>query len=422
MSRWLLATMTLTLLGGAAGAQDKPIFFDVPDSTKRSGHDSLLREALPKEPADAPLTDALRESINFLARFHVFKLAPSNTNLAKSLRDDPKNMSTLVADTEAFLNAVFPPPDRKDFVKNVKVQEAFLEQMLKNLEPVIQNAQQYPIVRVNAARILARVAQSSGAEVCADLLVKCLADTQQIDGVRYYACQGLKELMRRTAREGPPIKDANRRAAVVTALVAFVERKPPFTTSTVYEVEGLRMVRREGIRALAETREPRIAGSPQGHAALCLARVVARDVLLVPEPRLDEQIEAAIGLARMKNPEGQDDFQYGYAAHLLGTFVVRFGVAHKDRATVENSGREPWKIHGARLEEALKDMVATSREDATTKSIQIYYPPIFAAVLGNKDTATDELRRWLESNRPAQTSIYKSDPKSAVNPRVTKAE
>src|SRR5947208_9433609 len=124
-------------------------------------------------------------------------------------------MSSAVDITEAWVRNVFPPAERKDNLKNPPLQAAFLKAMLRDLERLLQNPQQYPIVRVNAARILARLAQFSGAEETADLLVKALTDTQQIDGVRYFACQGLKELMRRAPRPGPSIKDAKRRADVV---------------------------------------------------------------------------------------------------------------------------------------------------------------------------------------------------------------
>src|SRR5262249_24828121 len=106
MVRLLLTTATVALLAGAAPAQDKDIFFTVPDSTKLSMHDMVVREAMVKEAADAPITmDGLQTSLNFVVDFHVFKLADAKTS--QEFRDKPKIMSNAVDTTEALIRFVF---------------------------------------------------------------------------------------------------------------------------------------------------------------------------------------------------------------------------------------------------------------------------------------------------------------------------
>jgi hypothetical protein len=242
-----------------------------------------------------------------------------------------------------------------------------------------------------------------------------------VDGARFYACQGLKEVMSKTPRNAPGIKDLKRRAEVVSALVSFIERKPPFTPSSVEEADGLCMIRREAIRALALVREPMIAGAPNGHVALCLARVVGKDASLTPVPRLDERLEASIGLGRLL-ADAQNDFQPGYAVNLIGQFVVEFGQVHKDRGKIKNFQREPWKVHAARLDDALKDMAKTFMKENMVASIQNLTNPIFEAVIRGSDSDTNALSNFVAGTPPAMKQVYKSDPKSVIAPRPVAKE
>src|SRR5437016_3819051 len=115
MARLLLAMATTALLGSAAPAQDKDIFFEVPDRNKLGEHDKNVRDALPKEPAEAPLTPELQKSLEFVVHYHIFKLADVKT--AQEFRDNPKIMSNAVDVTEAWIRTVFPPPERKEGIQ-----------------------------------------------------------------------------------------------------------------------------------------------------------------------------------------------------------------------------------------------------------------------------------------------------------------
>src|SRR5207302_1447903 len=133
-------------------------------------------------------------------------------------------------------------------------------------------AKQHNITRVNASRVLARLASVSGHEETADLLVKVIEDRGEVDGARYWALRGLKDLLAR-AHQKPPvvIKDAQRRAKIAETLVQFIERKPVLDKGTPEEeLDGLRVMRREAVRALSELREPLVAGNAKANAALTL--------------------------------------------------------------------------------------------------------------------------------------------------------
>jgi hypothetical protein len=416
MSRPLfLAVLTLSLAPSLVSAEDKFLRED----RKLTDADTKFKEALPKPTAEAPLTDDLKTAIEIVVRHAVYPMADPD----KKVQNNPMLMSRQVDLCEGRIRNVFKAAE----VQNTAMQDEFLKRMMTELERLLlPEPDQYPITRVNAARVASKLAALSGREEAADLLVKIIAepkkgekDPKQVEGAKYYALQGLKELQRNLAqKQTPPIKDAKRRGEVIEVLVAFVERKPPYAVNTEDEAEGLRMIRREAIRALAEVREARLAGSPNGHVALALARVVGKDKLLVIEPRLDEQVEAAVGLCRLPL-DPQKEYQPGYAAYLIARFVKDFERQYQASRML----REPWKAHAARMRDGLKGMEAASGGDVLVKTVQNLTEKILEDVekgsrLANPKTLSD----WLDSNLPTQKTIYKSEESSVVTPRGASAE
>src|SRR5262249_53482498 len=107
-----------------------------------------------------------------------------------------------------------------------------------------------PLVQVNMARVLARTADLGHPEL-ADALVEIVGDARYNDGVKYYALQGLRNLLARTTNPTqfltPP-----REEKVAQALIAFIKRKVGISPITPPdELEGMRVIRREAVRALA---------------------------------------------------------------------------------------------------------------------------------------------------------------------------
>jgi hypothetical protein len=360
--------------------------------------ESAVRAALAQPPAQAPLNDELKGQIRILAQNLAYPLTQ------RKMQDTPKAISQFVGETDGRVGFYY----GKD-AKNPPVQDEFASRYAAELERVTSPPDQANIARVNAARLLARLAYHSKREQVADLAVKIINDPKQVDGARYYALQAIKELLAEI-KESPAIKDEKRRAEVVAALVGFIERKPPYTPATPEEADGLRVVRREAIRALAEVRVAQVAGKPKGHAALALCRVVGSDESLDPEPRLDERMEAAIGLCRMAaTKDGPVDPEY--AAHFIGRFLYDFLKA--DRG---NRG-EPRKVYAARVREDLKAFAGAHADNVVVKSVFNQTQDVLQA-MERDGTGRDvvELSEWLEKN-PPKASLYKGDPQSVVTPR-----
>ncbi len=229
----------------------------------------------------------------------------------------------------------------------------FHEQLVKCLKRVVNNDK--AIAQINAARCLAHLADW-GQEELADVLAEIVKDDGYNDAVKLHALQGLKVLF---SQENPDIskrsifKDAGREAKSILAILGFLQRKSPLSDNAPAEdQEGLRYVRREAIRALAQTRYPAVVNAKtkqiEGQTALWLLKVVRKDGLK-PEPNLSEQVEAAIGVCRLQ-PALLDNYNVDFAAYHVGQFVKELARNYKPDAPIL------WKIYGARLGDSVSEM------------------------------------------------------------------
>ncbi len=411
MSRLSLVLTVLTLIVVPCGLSAGDI--RLREDRKLAPADMAFREALPKTAAEAPMTMDLKRDIEIVVRHTVYPMADPD----KKVQNIPRLMSQVVEVSELRIRNVFTGMDPK----NTAVQDEFLTRLMTELELLAAEPDQFPITRTNAARVAARLALLSQREEVADLLVKIVVDPKQVEGAKYWALMGLKDLQSKLAlKQTPPIKDAKRRGEVIAALVGFVERQPPYKPNTEDEIDGLRYIRREAIRALAEVREARVAGAANGHVALALCRVVGKDKLLTPEPRLDEQVEAAVGLCRLP-ADPQKEYQAGSAAYQIARFIPELVRKHKDARFV----KEPWKAFAARLRDGLKAMDAAHPGDVVVKSVQGFGENILAEIeKGSRLVNAETLIDWLESNKKklSQQTVYKSEENSTVTPRGAEKE
>jgi hypothetical protein len=208
------------------------------------------------------------------------------------------------------------------------------------------------VARVNAARVLAKLAELGPPEL-SDALVATLEDPAQNDAVKYYIIHGLRVL----ANQQPPVMSAERETKAAEALAKFIDHNMTIAdTTTREEVDGFRFIRREAVRALAQFRNPAVAAN--GQAAIMLLRVVAKDDLM-PPPRIDERVEAAIGVARYKSANDKY-YQPDYAIAQIGLFLDDFNLEYtaEKRNRDENRGPLilPWKVMSSRLYDAIDQM------------------------------------------------------------------
>jgi hypothetical protein len=289
-----------------------------------------------------------------------------------------------------------------------------------------------PIAAVNAGRVLARLVEREAKQTesawqdemalrlgdgnagqLLAVLLKVVGDPKQNDGAKYYALRGLGQLLAVPAdKEG--LKDPDREK-VVNAVIPFVQRKPTYpATAPTAIVDGFRAVRREGVKALARVRNPTLGAKDK--VSVVLLRVVAKDTRVVPEPRLDERLEAAIGLANMRPGSKDADYQPDYAAEHLGRFVADFLVAANANIEEKKPPKRvrPWRVDAARLAEALDGMKKEVKNKYAGDVVDQSAKHLAAIEKGSKATRSTDLDTWLNRNPAPTKELLKGVADSAV--------
>jgi hypothetical protein len=316
----------------------------------------------------------------------------------------------------------------------------YTRQVIERANKLVVVDKSKPIVAMNATRALAALIERSGkqteaawvasvlprldggnAELLATTLTGYVAKPRN-DAVRYWAVRGLRDLLAL-----PPDKDKNplqgkaAQEKAVVELIRFAERPVKFPAAARRsEIEGYKFARREAVRALAGFRSPRLGD--KAFPALTLARFAGNDARIVPDPRIDERLEAAIGLARLlPDPKGKDDYQPDYAAHQIARCAADFvGEANKDSGKKASARRRPWKVGAARLNDAL-DVLKGLKNAHAAKVVDKVLPVLANVEKGNVGDAAG-LADWLANNPPPSKGLFKDSADSTVKERTASAE
>jgi hypothetical protein len=309
--------------------------------------------------------------------------------------------------------------------KTQKTGEMFTKQVILHASEVMKANK--AVARLNGARLLARLADQGPNETQADVLARlagtneadladaltaAIKDPAQIDAVKYWAFRGLHYLLALPPRN-PPLPRANEEAAL-GAVVKFLQDRnkdlPP--GSSANQIDGFRLVRREAIEALAQGRYPTL--TDKSRPTWLLLKVAARDGI-APEPRLDERVEAAIGVAHAQ-PELDKDYQPDYAAHQLALFVADF-TAHYAQSlqNAKVDASVPWKVDASRLIEALEQMKAQTKNAHVGKVVDESVKLLANVEKGLAATPFD-LEQALRGEPSPSAELYKGDAASVVKP------
>jgi hypothetical protein len=255
-------------------------------------------------------------------------------------------------------------------------------------------------------------------EACLTLLegpkTKDLASQERWNGVRYYALRCLGSLFA-LPREVPLWKKENEEKAVAAA-IKIVERQKVFPKATPrQEVEGYKMLRAQAVRVVAGYRLPEM--SDKSRPSLVLARVAGADTSLVPNPpRLEERLEASIGLCRLAPAAAKSaNFQMAAAALQVARFVHQFGVEADANYDAKPMTRlRPWKVQAARMLEAL-DVLKKESKDANVQEVIRQMDRVLANIeFGGKLSEAGNLGDWLKNSPLTAKAVFKDDPKSVI--------
>jgi hypothetical protein len=363
-----------------------------------------LREMIRGESGTDPTSPAGKALIEKAAKWYTHRLTwvEHQESVAEGAVRKPLNVMQ-----EAFEQILDPLRLPQGQTQLNKIQQAYMDEMAKqmvvHLQDVLNNRR--VIARVNAGRLLARLAEA-GREEAIDVCLEILKDAEQHPAVKLYALRALKEWFDLTHRPNPVVHKREKETACTLALIDFLSRSPELPADlSLPEAQALLWVRREGVRALALTRSPAVVNKEkkiEGPTALVLLRYLRKDGIK-PEPRLDEQLEAAIGICRMQTKLFVD-YQADYALHHVGHFIVDWVTAYDaDRQTNDAKSRL-WRVEAERLNQALRDLAVVN---AAAKQLHDRVDPILKDVAGRRVANPTPLKTWLEQNPPKNTTVYK---------------
>jgi hypothetical protein len=355
-------------------------------------------------------------AIDTLAKWYTYRLTWNN------IQTQSKKISDLMSDLDGEFAKSAKNPNTQQF------QVLFARALAKNARDVLNN--RTAIARMNAARVLWRAAPTREPEV-ANALVDIVVAPEQDMATKYWACKGLQEFLAPEGKMPPPgLKDQALLTRIALALLGFLDTKFPFTAATPpEEIEGIRVLRREAIHALALTQNPAVVeqGKLTGRTAQVLLRVVRRDGF-APEPGLGEMIEAAIGIGWMQR-KLYPAYQVDYAAHNAAYAVLAVAEKYADDKTNGKAADHGWKYCSERLAEAFDNLARDVKTNSKDKEVVAYVGDVNKAVAnvlkltGTKgDVNPGDLEQWLENHAPRSATVYKGLEDSKVKPPEPAAE
>jgi hypothetical protein len=295
-----------------------------------------------------------------------------------------------------------------------------------------------PIVRINAARMVAEVCRS-GYDGAADLCLKILAKPNESDAVKLYALHGLKNLFwivpetlfleksifqKDNTGNLSPLEQRS-----IQALADFIFRKPAGDLSAD-EADAAFYVRREAVRALALVRVQQVKNKNQvvSQPALLLLKVARGDGLTPSSTTQDgpdarstgERIAAIIGFCNLTVSRDLD-MNVDYAVYQVGRAIQDLAPLYQPGSTATST---PWKASAQLIRESLETWSKRAVENKLDNA------QLIAALLAAADR--DILRpieeaqatsipnaanfgEALQGLMPKSKSLFKSDPKSTIN-------
>lgn len=314
---------------------------------------------------------------------------------------------------------------RNEF-QNKGLRKEFCRQMDLALNDILSNPQQPPIAQVNATIILADLAQWTEVNATVDSLLKLLIPEkdalgkprERSQGVRLYAFRGLKNIL---GQSKTPVTN-EQLPLIAEILIGHIERKPDnYVALSPREqrllTEGQRYLRREAIKALAQIHAPFVKAG-QGNRIEPIHTLLgvvegqwANGTKVDPSPRLDEQMEAALGILKLQS-NTDPTYQPEYAVFPIADMIMNsmLDQYRKERAfftetrdgVVGAAPRYPYKLYAVRFQEAF-DILA--RNNRLKKLGERRYDAAGNPVLGVFVNEGMTLMNFIVSNDPRPSDL-----------------
>ncbi len=414
LSKWvvaLTATVLLTTELGQLRAQTLNEGWNALDSKYRQARPHFQNYLKGNERFDNGNMDQV-EFVDVVAKHHAYGVYLNSSEMMK-----PGQIDRDIGEFDGYIKTMLDAKNRETLQP---LAEVFREKVRLRAWDVLQFEKGRPIHKLHNARLLAKAAalgQGQGQGALADTLIAALKDSKQNDGVHYYVLRGLGTLLAQVQpMVTPPVLTKEEQAKCAEAIVEFLEqRKGPSKNASRQEIDGFCLLRREAIRALSHVHTPAV--NDKVRPALVLARFAGNDARIQPPPRIDERVEAALGLARMQSAQDkqyQPDYAAGQIVRCLGAFAQ---MATVERVNNTDKTTRPWRIDAAMLKEALAALKTDSGKNAFVAQVADRGTRLLDGVINNKKIDANELTWWSSSESdPPSKELFQGSADSVVKP------
>jgi hypothetical protein len=276
------------------------------DTVNRAFEKSSTRRGELLSMKDAKLQQGDKEVANAAAQFYIYRITWTPGNVADWNQHFSKIQNEFASEANSIASKTPSPAYMAVFT------EALVACMKAVLDP--SDGGQPPAVVVNACMMMSSLGKLKQ-ENTTSYLAGLVENPKTDEVIRLYAIKGLRECMPVHIQDSTrdpllPEKVLAARIALdvkpVQALTKYLEQAKPANNSPD-QIAVFYYFRREAITALANAEAPAVAivgRKPQrveGPVAPTLLKVLSNGVLQ-PPPRLQEKLEAAVGVCRMKYP------------------------------------------------------------------------------------------------------------------------
>ncbi len=366
---------------------------------------------------EQPITEANKAILDRGAQWFAYRLTWSELPNSKTIHH---------ICNEALAQIVDPKVGRPS-ANLLQFKEEFEKRFVIRLQEVTKN--RLIAARVNAAIILARLAEK-GCEESADVLAEIIKDPAESEGVKLWAFRGLGRLFGLGYGDnGTPMKNKEREARSITALIDYVTAKPKLPESAApEEVAAVAYVRERAIAALGQTRLPGVA-IPVDKKTVKIGQTTALILLKVmrgdgqpKEPTLAEQVAAARGVCHLQ-AKLLEQYNPDYTAYQVGRFIADFCGHYRDadHNLDTNKKQLAWKSMALQLSQGLKELQneGSNRESAAyiEKMSKVADQVLQDIIVGPPKATPDQsaLVRWLDQNLPKHATLYQGVASATVN-------
>jgi len=347
-------------------------------------------------------------------------------------RMEPNELQKLHAEFDNVLASALELTFDKKKKKNSEFLDMLAPKLVEAMEAVLERDQAKDAATVVNAALMLRSMAKLKRDVVGDLLVRLIANPKVHDSVRLYAIKSLTEYMPITSLPDDVELTAGMAAKMrkdakyVDALAKFIETPIPADGVRGDQLAAKHFIRREGIIVLAQAGAPAVLAlkkpvkfdkkdnQAEGLVAPTLLKVLAPKGL-EPPAKLQEKIEAAVGLASMKTSH-MSEYNQDLATYLIGQtiseFISEYSVDLPNFTGIGAAKRLPyiaWRTESKRLEAEVVRLAKNGGKGSNADRLLGKSAPIFARISGGKDYLTIQNDQRIEFNTLLPTLMPKSN-------------